>query len=650
MPSKTPTRFFQTCLGVFQGGGCRGAAFAGALEEAIVARGVDFAGVAGTSAGSIVAALMGAGATADYILNSLKALDFTKLLKEPEEIPNKPGFAARAGLGLTGLFLDAAKIIRYNGRYSSKGLEDWLNDRLKELLPITKGARVKFRDLPTPTYIVAADIISNDVKIWSYETTPDEEVALAARCSCSIPGFFQPVNGRYIDGGVLSNLPAFIFSGEDFSQAKPFANRILAFTLVAEHEDKTPETTKEFLRALVNTIIDGASKLQGRIVNSVHQIAINTGTIQATDFFEMNDQKIEWLVSEGQAAAKTFFDHELGHVQAAQQRTNMLSGEDEVYSILTEALDETYINQIVISDTQTRWAWKLYPALLAWRMRGATIQVILNSPDGASPSELYRRRLMRALGATLHITSSIPFRGFLLNPTNQALARAIVIAPDIHGRTEDAAVLYRAPYDFPAIQALWGDLKPLAETDANQLKVNLGLRGIADNDVLDKLKKYVPAYAGNAQLEVKPVSLKSMVLLTRLVRGYKYKQIQQMFEIFQSRKMNCFESAEVSYTEQLNTIVTPPVVELNGDEHIVVQGNTRALFAYKNGISELRCVVVRDSSKPLPSTQRVSLKDVLIGSRTLSVEDRYGGDIDKDYRNIEWATHHPDETLLGVKL
>jgi predicted acylesterase/phospholipase RssA len=55
------TRFFRTCVGVFQGGGCRGAALAGAYQEA-VARGVTFAEVAGTSAGSIVAALIGAGA------------------------------------------------------------------------------------------------------------------------------------------------------------------------------------------------------------------------------------------------------------------------------------------------------------------------------------------------------------------------------------------------------------------------------------------------------------------------------------------------------------------------------------------------------------------------------------------------------------
>ena len=76
------TRFFQTCFGVFQGGGCRGAAFVGAIEEA-KARGVDFAGVAGTSAGSIVAALLGAGATADFLRKSIEELGRAPLLRDP---------------------------------------------------------------------------------------------------------------------------------------------------------------------------------------------------------------------------------------------------------------------------------------------------------------------------------------------------------------------------------------------------------------------------------------------------------------------------------------------------------------------------------------------------------------------------------------
>ncbi len=107
---------------------------------------------------------------------------------------------------------------------------------------------------------------------------------------------------------------------------------------------------------------------------------------------------------------------------------------------------------------------------------------------------------------------------------------------------------------------------------------------------------------------------------------------------------------EVRYTDQLSTLVTPPVVEFSGGRFILVQGNTRALYCHRNGIDELRCVVVRDHKAPLPSTQRIELSDVLIGGRTISTVDRYGGDIDKDYRNIEWATHNPGETLLDVQL
>ena len=60
-------------------------ALVGSLVEA-KARGVDFAGVAGTSAGSIVAALVGAGATPDVLVGALGSLDFASLLKEPEEL------------------------------------------------------------------------------------------------------------------------------------------------------------------------------------------------------------------------------------------------------------------------------------------------------------------------------------------------------------------------------------------------------------------------------------------------------------------------------------------------------------------------------------------------------------------------------------
>ena len=87
------------------------------------------------------------------------------------------------------------------------------------------------------------------------------------------------------------------------------------------------------------------------------------------------------------------------------------------------------------------------------------------------------------------------------------------------------------------------------------------------------------------------------------------------------------------------------MLEFTGERYVLIQGNTRAAFCYKNGIDEMRCYVVRGHATPLPSDQRIELKNVLIGGRTLTVEDRYGG-IDKDFHAIEWATHHPKETLL----
>src|SRR5579863_2214828 len=54
------TRCFSSCVAAFQGGGCRAAVLVGALDEAL-SRGVNFVEIAGPSAGSIVAALMGAG-------------------------------------------------------------------------------------------------------------------------------------------------------------------------------------------------------------------------------------------------------------------------------------------------------------------------------------------------------------------------------------------------------------------------------------------------------------------------------------------------------------------------------------------------------------------------------------------------------------
>jgi predicted acylesterase/phospholipase RssA len=155
------TRFFRTCVGVFQGGGCRGAALAGAYQEA-VARGVTFAG---TSAGSIVAALIGAGATPEYVSNVLVNLSFKSLLTPSEALCNRPLFAHLLSW-LPGLRL-ALALYYDRGLYSAKGIEIWVEERLRELLPRAARPAVTFEDLIIPTSIIITDTATQKVEVRS---------------------------------------------------------------------------------------------------------------------------------------------------------------------------------------------------------------------------------------------------------------------------------------------------------------------------------------------------------------------------------------------------------------------------------------------------------------------------------------------------
>jgi predicted acylesterase/phospholipase RssA len=263
------TPFFSTCLGVFQGGGCRAAALAGAYQAA-VEHGVHFAQVAGTSAGSIVAALVGAGASPTALLALLRNLDFRRFNRPPER--NSSETYGTLQLLLLRLAqkvapedlkkIEIATLLRWGGLHSSAEIEVWLDDVLAHLLPDVRRP-IRFRDLPVPTYVVATDLLAARPKVWSTFDTPDERVAFAVRASCSIPFYFQPVGQgelRYVDGGVLSNLPSFVFAGDDPS--RPRAARVLAFQLLSDYSSATDWRPIETAKRIGSAIVDGAMELQ----------------------------------------------------------------------------------------------------------------------------------------------------------------------------------------------------------------------------------------------------------------------------------------------------------------------------------------------------------------------------------------------------
>lgn len=68
-------KYFTNCIAVFQGGGCKAIAYIGAYEKAYQ-EGVFFSELAGTSAGAVIAALIAAGASPEYMKKIVKELNF----------------------------------------------------------------------------------------------------------------------------------------------------------------------------------------------------------------------------------------------------------------------------------------------------------------------------------------------------------------------------------------------------------------------------------------------------------------------------------------------------------------------------------------------------------------------------------------------
>jgi NTE family protein len=207
---------------VLAGGGVKGIGHVGAVA-ALREAGYTFPRVAGTSAGSVVGALVAAGMTSERMSDVMEGLSWQRF-RDPGLIDRVPFLGP------------AASILLEYGIYEGDYVREWLGDQLEDL-----GVRT-FRDLriwdpegslePEESYklvVMATDITRGElVRLpWDYARyglDPDDVlVADAVRASISIPIFFEPVTLRHadgtsstlVDGGVLSNYPIDVFDRTD---------------------------------------------------------------------------------------------------------------------------------------------------------------------------------------------------------------------------------------------------------------------------------------------------------------------------------------------------------------------------------------------------------------------------------------------------
>lgn len=305
---------------VFEGGGVKGIGLVGALSV-LEERGFAAARRAGSSAGSIVAALHAAGYTAEELHRVMLDFDFTRFLDKDwlDRVP------------LIGVPLS---VILELGIFEGQVFERWIADMLA-----AKGVRT-FGDLriagagPDPRFqhslqVVVSDTTSHEMLVLPKDARrklgldPDTmAVSEAVRASMAIPVYFEPkrvlapIDGRkhvLVDGGMLSNFPVWVFDSKEREE------RTIGLMLVESTPRRgiargSTDMASLGLRsipivdhaiALVETMVQAHDRLYIEQSDFARTIAIETLGVRTTDF-GLPVEKRERLYRAGRQAAERF--------------------------------------------------------------------------------------------------------------------------------------------------------------------------------------------------------------------------------------------------------------------------------------------------------------------------------------------------------
>lgn len=266
-----------TCI--FGGGAVRGFAYIGAIKT-MHDLDIDVDTLAGSSVGSLIAALLAVGYSALELKDLLFKVNF-ELFKDIRLNQSKE-FAISKGNVFTDWVRDIIAKKVYGDKYK-KG----------------KNKPVLFKDLQKNLVVLTTDLNKFCSFEFSNMETPDFEVAEAVRISCSMPGLMTPVEydgKKLVDGDLLKGIPLWKLS-KNLSNTQ---NRILEFRLEGDTVDKE-NNTFEFLNSIYSCMTCASTDF---IIDVFGQndkydyVKITTGDIIVVDF-NMSDNMKNALIQKG---------------------------------------------------------------------------------------------------------------------------------------------------------------------------------------------------------------------------------------------------------------------------------------------------------------------------------------------------------------
>ncbi len=277
--------FKYTCL--FGGGAIRGVSYIGAVK-ALEELGVIPDRLAGSSVGSIFAALLAVGYNAEELKDIFIKVNF-ELFKDIS-IGLGPLFAISKGE----VFLEWVRELiekKYYGENYKKG----------------SNPAVTFKDIEKNLVVITTNLSNFECKEFSKFDTPDYEIASAVRISCCMPGLMKPIEYNktlLVDGDLQKSWPMWKLSKHLLNDDE----RILEFRLEGNYESNDISGIN-----YANAVYSCMTAMSTSFITNIYgnkdkfdYIVLNTGDIVVVDF-NINEAKRNDLINSGYNQTLSYF-------------------------------------------------------------------------------------------------------------------------------------------------------------------------------------------------------------------------------------------------------------------------------------------------------------------------------------------------------
>ena len=283
-----------------EGGGVAGTGHGGAIDI------IDQIGVyprlthfAGSSAGSMVAALMACRVPSETLKEILMTLDFRRLEDDSWFV-----------------FRDFYRLWSEYGWNRGQALEDIFGEVLQKYVGDKDITYQQVKDRFGSSLITTSTDVGVEGTVYrTPETSPDLPIRKGIRESASIPLFYCPVRAdgtMYVDGGLLNNYPIRKLY-EYLSPDQVVGCKLISSgdrTLARRPEKALPSNLTSYVKLVIMMLHDLNLKAHVEEDDWKRTIKIDIGTVSATDFDISEEEKLG-LIKSGEAAARKFFNYQL---------------------------------------------------------------------------------------------------------------------------------------------------------------------------------------------------------------------------------------------------------------------------------------------------------------------------------------------------